>query len=112
MIAFIKEPREVWGIERPAVFYRSPPRRSKRTWPLRMIRTKHRIVPIRSGEQTIPRNDAQPALGIGFYLRRDLAGMCLCSIRHRYVRQQDRWLASLQITANTVCLGCSGASAV
>ena len=45
MIAFIKEPREVWGIERPAVFYRSPPRRSTRTWPLRMIRTKHRIVP-------------------------------------------------------------------
>ena len=112
MIAFIKEPQEVWGIERPAVFYRSPTRRSTRTWPLRMIRTKHRIVPIRSGEQTIPRNDAQPILDIGFYLRIDLAGMCLCSIRHRYVRQQDRWLASLQITANTVCLGCSGASAV
>jgi len=59
MIAFIKEHRDVCGVtsrdhalhdpagqrSRSAVFYRSPPRHSTRTWPLRMIRTKHRIAP-------------------------------------------------------------------
>ena len=95
MIAFIKEHREVRGVEpicrvlqiAPSTFYshlaveNDPDKASDRA--------------LRSGEQTVPRNDAQPALGIGFYLFLDLAGMCLCSIRHRYVRQQDRWLASL-----------------
>jgi hypothetical protein len=82
MIAFIKEPRKVCGVEPICRVLQIAPRRSKRTLPLRMIWTKHRIVPIGSGEQAVPRNDAQPTLDIGFYLRLGLAGICLCSIRH------------------------------
>ena len=48
-------------------------------------------------EQAVPRNNAQPTLGVGFYLRLDLARVCLCGIRHRYLRQQDRRLEGLQI---------------
>jgi len=47
-----------------------------------------------------------------FYLRLDLARLCLCGLCHRYFCQQDRWLARIKITANTVCFRCFGTGAL
>jgi len=42
------------------------------------------------------RSSAEPALGVGLHLCRDLDRVRLRSLRHRYLRQADRRLASQQ----------------
>ena len=62
-------------------------------------------------EQAVPGDDAQPTLGIGCYLRLDLARLCLCGLCHRYFCKLDRRVAGFQIAANTVCFRCFGTGA-
>lgn len=42
-------------------------------------------MPYGPGEQVVPCDDAQPTLGVGFYLCLYVAGVCLCGIRHLHL---------------------------
>jgi len=43
---------------------------------------------------------------------RGVARLCLCGIRHRHLRKQDRRAVRVKVTANAVCLGCLGVGAL
>jgi transposase InsO family protein len=53
-------------------------------------------VPARSRQSPVLRASAEHAMGVRLHLRRDLGGVRLRRLRHRYLRQADRWLASQQ----------------
>lgn len=66
----------------------------------------------RQGEPAVPGAGAERALGQRLHLRVDLAGFCLCRLRHRHLRQPGRWLAGVTFTADAVRARCFGTGAL
>src|SRR4051794_15051081 len=60
-------------------------------------------MPARPGEPAIPAPGTQCLVGVGLYLRRHLAGLCLCCLRHRRIaRRIVGWRVSRSARADFV----------
>ena len=66
-------------------------------------------MPSGQSEQAIPGHSAQPALGVGLYLRVDLEGLCLRCLCHRHFCEQDCRVEGLDISGNSVRAALSAA---
>ena len=56
-------------------------------------------MPAGPGEPAVPGAGAEHLVGVGLHLRRHLAGLCLCRLRHRRLRPPHRRLARIALGA-------------
>src|SRR5438270_14094397 len=66
-------------------------------------------MPARSGQSPVQGASSQPAVGLGFYLCRDMGRVRLCGVRHRRVRPIYRRLARQPDSTCQFRTGCPGA---